>query len=59
MDKKDIIVLIKDHEAQLDIEKPVLLPADDGLVRDMVREINAAVNGRFRGYYSPPGRLPQ
>ena len=50
MDKKDVIALIKDHEAKLDIEKSVLLPADDVLIHDMVREINAAVNGRFRGY---------
>lgn len=45
-----MIALIKDHEAKLDIEKPVLLPADDVLIHDMVREINAAVKGRFRGY---------
>lgn len=50
MDKKDIIVLIKDHEAELDIEKPIMLPADGLLIQDMVMEINTAVNGRFRGY---------
>ena len=50
MDKQSILEMIKDREAQLDIEKPILTAADQALMQNMIREINEAVGGYFRGY---------
>ena len=50
MDKQSILEMIKDREAQLDIEKPILTAADQALMQNMIREINEAVGGRLRGY---------
>ena len=49
MDKQSILEMIKDREAQLDIEKPILTAADQALMQNMIREINEAVGGRLRG----------
>ena len=50
MDKQSILKMIKDKEAELDIVKPILTPADDVLMKDMIRKINDAVGSCFRGY---------
>lgn len=50
MDKLEIIEKIKEFEAQLDIDQPVLSQADETLMKQMVQEINAAVGEHFRGY---------
>lgn len=52
MDKNNVISIIKDHEAVLDLEKPVICGSDQAIMNEMIREINLSCDSsvKLRGF---------